>query len=334
MEKVKRIIGIFFIIGVIFFNQSMISAQDIAGTGSDIESDYTGLTPINIAYMKTSDSPYALIVDKTEQLLYLYTIDGEPKRIEAFHCSTGRNNGNKRESGDLRTPEGIYYFSEIKEDGELLPKYGVRAFVLNYPNRFDKIENRDGFGIWLHATNEPDRVNLPYDSKGCIIVTNDDILQLSEYIYIDRTPIIVEDKVSYISSDKVSETNSEIETFIKQWIECWQGMDIDNYISHYSRSFYSQKMNWRRWKRYKERLFDKYSRIKVGIDNLSIIKRDNMAVVNFFQKFSSDQYSDKGTKRLYVIKKQDKFEIIGETWNEGKPFFVNKNQQKVTLDGR
>ena len=334
MKKVKRITGILFIIGVIFFNQSMISAQDIAGTGTGIESDYTGLTPINIVHMKTSDSPYALIVDKTEQLLYLYTIDKGAKRIESFHCSTGRNNGNKRERGDLRTPEGIYYFNEIKEDSELLPEYGIRAFVLNYPNRFDKIENKDGFGIWLHATNEPDRVNFPYDSKGCIVVTNDDMLRLSEYINLDRTPIIVEDKVSYISSDKVQEANCDIEAFIKEWVECWQGMDIDNYILHYSRSFYSQKMNWKRWKRYKERLFKKYSWIRVGVDNISIIKRDNIAVVSFFQKFSSDQYSDKGTKRLYIVKKQDKYEIIKETWKEEEPFYVNKNQQKVMLDGR
>ena len=74
--------------------------------------------------------------------------------------------------------------------------------------------------------------------------------------------------------------------------------------------------------------------IKVEIDKVSIIEKDNMSIVNFIQRFYSDQYSDIGLKRLYLIKSKDGYKIIGEEWREEGSFYVNKNQQKVMLDGR
>ena len=100
--------------------------------------------------------------------------------------------------GDLRTPEGVYFFVRIKEEDEMLEEYGngareygKRVYELNYPNKFDLMNGKGGNGIWLHSTNEPERLKDPYNTKGCVVVNNYDILDISKYITIKKTPIII-----------------------------------------------------------------------------------------------------------------------------------------------
>jgi hypothetical protein len=53
------------------------------------------------------------------------------------------------------------------------------AITLDYPNAYDRLEGKSGDGIWLHATNEPIRPYLPNKTRGCVVISNDDIQELS-----------------------------------------------------------------------------------------------------------------------------------------------------------
>ena len=292
--------------------------------------------PYNLMFMNRDDSPYAILAEKSSQMLYLYSIEDKPRLLNIYSCSTGRVTGNKKEIGDHKTPEGIYYFEEIKEDEELPEEYGVRAFVMNYPNKFDRLEQKNGYGIWLHATDEPDRAKLSNNTKGCIIVNNEDMIDLSNYISLSKTPIIIEKEIVYLYHEQTSDYKNEVEMFINKWLENWENRDINGYMENYSEYFYSQKKNWKKWRNYKRELFNRYSWINVEVDDLSILKKEDNYIINFEQKFISDQYSDQGVKKLYICKNNGKFKIIGEEWKPGSdvPIFAERNEKRVISNGR
>ena len=79
---------------------SVASLEKLAGTNFEAGSilKYDGL------------SPNIFLVDKSAHTLYLLQYEnGERKNVLAFDCETGRNSGDKKEEGDNKTPEGIYF---------------------------------------------------------------------------------------------------------------------------------------------------------------------------------------------------------------------------------
>ncbi|MEA1997623.1 MAG: L,D-transpeptidase family protein, partial [Gemmatimonadota bacterium] len=121
-------------------------------------------------------SSYAILVDKKRQSLDLFKSSPQgPQLVKQYRCTTGKdNNGSKHREGDLRTPNGVYFFTGMREDETLPAKYGVRAFVMDYPNDYDRLQDKTGSGIWLHAVDDDSRVEISYDTEGCVVVTNDD----------------------------------------------------------------------------------------------------------------------------------------------------------------
>jgi len=116
---------------------------------------------------------YILVAEKSTQKLYIYsTHDTSP--VEVITITSGKTPGNKREEGDMKTPEGIYLFTR-QIDRDDLPKvddYGDRAFTMNYPNPVDREEGRSGSGIWLHGAHDRARSvtrPTPEDAWSCRI---------------------------------------------------------------------------------------------------------------------------------------------------------------------
>ena len=107
--------------------------------------------------------------------------------VKTFTCATGENPGNKIESGDSRTPEGVYFITEIYEDNKITV-FGSRAFHLDYPNIFDTHAGRTGNGIFIHGTNKE---LIPFSSNGCITLDNKDLDQLAPYLAINKVPIVI-----------------------------------------------------------------------------------------------------------------------------------------------
>jgi murein L,D-transpeptidase YafK len=98
-----------------------------------------GMVPTPIIHVKPQD--YLLLCQKHTKMLHL--IRSEPDRlfiIKSFPCTVGSNNGDKREVGDLATPEGMYFL--ISFLSSLPGKYGSGAFPLNYPNLLDQKEGK------------------------------------------------------------------------------------------------------------------------------------------------------------------------------------------------
>ncbi len=129
-----------------------------------------------------------LLVVKNIQRLLLIEHDGRTPRILAqYVCSTGANTGNKRLRGDERTPEGVYFITQVYTDSKVTV-FGRRAFHLDYPNYFDQLASRGGDGIFIHGTNRELR---PNNSNGCVSLDNHDLEDLARYLSRDEVPILI-----------------------------------------------------------------------------------------------------------------------------------------------
>lgn len=268
--------------------------------------------PSNILYLGDQEPSYAFLVDKSEQRLYVYRQEAEgQKLIKTFVCSTGENSLGKKRRGDKRTPEGVYFFTRVMESKNLPSIYGIRAFPMDYPNFLDQIHYHKGDGIWLHGTNKP---LAPYSTNGCIVLENSEVVELSQYVRLRRTPIIIVEKIPYTSPKELNGERDRVRSLLLEWKRSWEKKQLDRYMSFYSHNFRSKDMDWNGWRRYKERLNQQYRTIQITIDPPIILKHNQNTVAKFFQSYQSDRFFSEGTKRLYFATEGGDLKIIGEEW--------------------
>ena len=164
-----------------------------------------------------SDANEIIVVSKKKQKLYFYEKKGGKfTLLKTFDCSTGKEEGRKQIEGDKKTPEGIYFFIKEYKERELSDIYGAKAYVMDYPNFFDKLDNRSGSAIWLHGI---DKILKKRNSNGCVALKNRDLKFLSKKIHLFKTPIIiVEDvKLTYASTQK--SLKRKIKSFILNYMK-------------------------------------------------------------------------------------------------------------------
>ncbi|MGE0764717.1 MAG: murein L,D-transpeptidase family protein [Bdellovibrionales bacterium] len=259
-------------------------------------------------------SSHALVMDKANRTLSVWKQDGDRVTfVTAVPADFGRNGGNKSSEGDHKTPEGIYFFQEMKEGPTLnFEEYGVRAFTMDYPNYFDQRDKKSGNGIWLHAI--PDSKSLLRGSRGCVVVRNDVIKAISPYITVKRTPILIQNAVKYVNLEVAAQLRRTWQTWLANWRDSWQNKNLDQYISHYGSAFKALGMNVAKWREYKKILNEKYEFIKVATIEPVVIVHGNELLIRFRQDYKSDKNADSGEKTLYLRREGDSFKILGEEW--------------------
>ncbi|MGZ6239483.1 MAG: L,D-transpeptidase family protein [Syntrophales bacterium] len=114
----------------------------------------------------------------------------------------------------------------------LAEKYGYVAFVLNYPNFLDRKERKDGGGIWLHghSAGKVLGADVP-DTKGCIVVSNDALKEMSGYLKSNGTPIAIVNKLQFSNLETQKELAKELRSFINSWRISWESINTKKYMS-------------------------------------------------------------------------------------------------------
>jgi len=270
--------------------------------------------PENFIKVSGNIASHALLVEKSSQTLYHYEIGKKPRLRKSYFCSTGERPGKKVLEGDLRTPEGVYFFTNIMEQDELHPKYGIRAFVTDYPNDFDVLSGKNGYGIWMHGSDLPDRVMLPWDTEGCIVLSNQDLKELSSFINLSETPIIIVKKIKYLSPEERESFSNKLDKFLSAWESAWESKNLDSFMDAYSENFRSSVMNWHQLRAHKKKLNETYDWIDVTLEDITWIGGEEQIVANFVQFYDSNIHSDVGKKRLYLHQVDGKWKILGEYW--------------------
>ena len=149
-----------------------------------------------------------LLVEKSTQTMFVYRCRGtEAELVRTLPCTTGKAAGDKQVEGDLKTPEGVYWFRRYIPDESLPPLYGAGALTMDYPNDFDRHAGKTGSGIWMHGVETNDRVEIARDTRGCVALRNDHFDEVLPLVRLGRTPIIVvkylaEKDVFYVAADR------------------------------------------------------------------------------------------------------------------------------------
>ncbi len=290
------------------------AATPVADRGTGVEGDVREIV-VPEALIALAEGQYALLVDKSTQTLALYRgVRGDVEHVKTFACSTGENDGEKLEMGDKKTPEGIYQFTEVKTAKELPAIYGKLAFPMDYPNFFDQRQGKNGSGIWLHSTDEPIRALLPQKTRGCIVVNDPVIEELAKKIRLFDTPIVVARTLRVAGPDARTQARRELEDLLDEWRDSWQAKDLERYLALYSATFQQRDMDLAAWRSYKEAIFRKAGRITVRTSLRHLLKHEDQAVAAFRQDYTADAHSDSGIKRLFLVRENGLWRIVGEEW--------------------
>lgn len=131
-----------------------------------------------------------IVVDKGLMKVILYDRYGRKEREYKMAC--GKNYGTKQEKADSRTPEGFFYAEGIYDSTDWLftDDNGVTSKVKGqFGPRFIRLKIPTTSQIGIHGTCAPWSIGNRC-SHGCIRITNENILELVEFVEVGM-PIIV-----------------------------------------------------------------------------------------------------------------------------------------------
>jgi murein L,D-transpeptidase YafK len=262
-----------------------------------------------------------LLVDKKDCNVSIYR--GYPKWeiVSSYSCTTGKVQGDKFEEGDLKTPTGIYRFTDVWSKKDLVGVYGVEeakpygagAFPLNYPNLMDRLfYEKTGYGIWLHGT-EGDQ---PIATEGCVSVSNENFLEIAQYVQISNTLVLIDEAVKNLEEYQHIAEVERLRNFVLNWIDAWEDPVFESYLNYYSSKFANKDFDKKRWLHYKKRINLRNKSRDIQASNLTFLYSKGTYLVHFLQRYSSLDFSDLGWKTLYLEFQEDvqDFRIISENW--------------------
>ncbi|MCW9014038.1 MAG: L,D-transpeptidase family protein [Gammaproteobacteria bacterium] len=259
---------------------------------------------------------HAIAVDLKQSRLFVFeNYNGYPKQVDDFFISMGRGGPKKQKEGDLRTPLGVYFVQSYIPPQKLADKYGSGAYPINYPNAWDLFKGRTGNGIWLHGTRSGTYNRPPLASEGCVVLPNDDLLEVGSYINLAQTPVLIGYDLKWLSREQWQAQKQQVSDIFNQWVADWQSLNTESYLSHYSKDFSNGKKDFNHWVAHKRRVAQHKTFVEVEASDVSLLMHPNedVLVATFNQKYASDNYRSQSWKRQYWHKEDDgKWRIIFE----------------------
>ena len=270
---------------------------------------------------------HVLVAEKSSHKLYLFRNgNGKPELVKTFLMATGKKSGNKLSQGDLRTPEGVYKIVDFLSKEELLKRYGnegqqygVGSFVLNYPNPYDEAQGKTGGGIWLHSTNDESRIEKVLDSKGCIVAANVDLKEISKYVELNKTHVLVLQELTFLPQSQWEKNKKIINSTLEGWLNAWRAKDLNSYLSYYDTLRFKSKANpsFAKFKAYKNAVFSNPGKPTITLKNISLLKSKDYLIAIFLQHYTAGKMDDTGVKTVYF--RQDEnydWKIFSEDWSK------------------
>lgn len=258
------------------------------------------------------DLRYLFIATKNAPTLRLYASkDGIWEEKLNTESLVGSKNGNKQKEGDLATPIGVYTLNGRLVD---LPQfYGPLAFPTNYPNLYDRLQNRTGYGIWIHGL--PLDGNRDINTQGCIAIDNDKLSGIDRLIdYRNALLITYENAATEVKKEDLSALLADLYL----WREAWKVNDIEKYLGFYDRDFIRfDGIGYENFAQNKRRIFARNERKEIIFSKINIAPYPNdddknMYRITFSEDYRSPSYKFSGQKELYVELKDSKMQIIVE----------------------
>ena len=282
--------------------------------------------PSNLLRLNQRLSHHVIVVEKYGHQLFIYkNQDSRPVLLRSYSVATGKYSGDKISRGDKKTPEGVFFITDFRSSHELIAGYGKKegaiygagAFVLDYPNPIDLIQGKTGHGIWLHSTDQEQRISTGTDSKGCVVALNRDLLDISRFIELGKTPLVITQNKHFLPRDSWWKRRKELEDLLEAWRANWEREDFARYISHYHAKKYWDRFrkNFQGFKHYKRAVFNHPGKPRISISDVSIFSEKNHVIIQFIQHYQSKKIADTGKKTLYLMQDNSyQWRIVHETW--------------------
>jgi murein L,D-transpeptidase YafK len=266
----------------------------------------------NVDFGYYESKKYLLFTQKDAKEIALYKIGkNNYDLILRDSVIVGEKEGDKQSEGDLRTPTGAYELTKKLTSVDQF--YGPLALVTNYPNTFDKTQNKNGHGIWIHGM--PLNEEREEFTKGCIALDNPRLEELDEsFDYTKSILLISDENIKKVSKEQMS----LILASIYKWREAWRESDLEGYLNFYSENFKRHDgMDIKQFKDYKERIFSKKEDKKIEFKNINIVPYPNSLNKQMFKVLMDEDYKTKyytfnGRKELYIELKDNKIKILAE----------------------
>jgi murein L,D-transpeptidase YafK len=234
-------------------------------------------------------SGYVIVVDKERQRLFVFYKNESFSKVFEVPCSTGKNPGAKKNEGDARTPNGIFFVTRVLTNPGPPETFGSMAFPLDYPTIPDQRANRKGNNIWIHGTTKE---LLPRQSNGCVVLHDKDIKRLADFIFFNKTPVVISESIKWVPQNHLLTSKSELEEILVSWNRAFIEKDMKKIDSLYMKG--SEIKGERR-----KNLFEKINHVKslgrhftLHPRDVSILQEGNNAVIIFDQIFSVSSASN------------------------------------------
>lgn len=259
------------------------------------------------------DDEFYIYVNKEENSLSLRSIEVPGKTLKVYRAISGLNAGDKVYEGDRRTPEGIYITTRRVRESELYrPLHGPAGIELNYPNPVDRINRQTGSGIWIHGVEGNERLAKRFDTRGCVAVSNEDILELVNFFVPDQTVVVIVDRDQKKNPWGLQTVGNSLEKKVRDWARAWSSQITDDYLAFYHSEFTSRNMDYAQWRVYKNSLNRRYTYINVDVNSIRTFKHSKYWMTQFEQVYESNLFRSKTLKRLYWVGAANNPKIISE----------------------
>ena len=271
--------------------------------------------PANIVQV-SQNHRHVLLFDAEYSRLYVFqNHEGTPHLIADYYASAGKDGMNKEREGDNRTPSGVYKITHTLDDDQLPELYGIGAYVLNYPNRWDQTLRRSGSGIWLHGVPRITYSRPPETSRGCIVSSNSVMQWLKDRIDPTQTPVVLANRVDWLDTVSWQAHRKQLLLMIEQWQSDWQSLDVERYLEHYSEEYQDAKLDYQQMLNQTRRNAKQKTFVKVAIKEIDLFRystKPERYIVHFDQEYKSNNYNIAYRKKQMWQREDGEWKIIFE----------------------
>ena len=221
----------------------------------------------------------------------------------SYYMSIGSNGAGKQRDGDRRTPIGAYFVTEQLDTSRMHEKYGITAFVLDYPNAWDRRLERDGDGIWVHGVDRRDNGRRPpLDTDGCIALPNEDLDALSGLFDNGTTPVLIAESIVRHDANARRALASELSAAVSAWASSVARGDWHRHLSSYHAEFRHWGLNVEQWAALRLSTLPARNISDVSVDDLLLLGypgEDGLYLSRFRQSITEEGATRSTVKRLY-----------------------------------
>ena len=227
---------------------------------------------------------------------------GDIVEIDRRYMSIGQNGAGKERAWDRRTPLGVYFITERLDTSKMHDKYGIAAFPLDYPNAWDRYNERTGYGIWLHGVDHRNPERPPLDTDGCLSLPNEELSKIADRLQPLVTPVIVTREMEWTPPSGIASLRDEFRAALDAWRQSLEHGDLVAHLSLYADDFRYRDMDLGAWSSYRRNVFEARSLDAVRLGDVMLIADPEVSglyLSRFTQTLATADGKVTTTRRLY-----------------------------------